>query len=148
MTTQLWLIRLAPNKGTTKRVSAIVAAATIAIWCCTVTPANAEKSAQPSDFNGDGFADLAVGVPGEQLGQLPSAGGVQVIYGAPGGLRAAGSQFWTQSSPGIKGRADYGGAWGTTHTSGDFDADGYADLAVGSPRCSAACPCCTAAPPD
>ena len=34
-----------------------------------------------ADFNGDGFADLAIGVPGEDIGSVASAGAVNVIYG-------------------------------------------------------------------
>jgi len=39
-----------------------------------------------ADFNNDGLADLAVGVPGEN----GSAGAVNVLYGAGGGLSGAG----------------------------------------------------------
>ena len=33
------------------------------------------------DFNNDGFPDLAVGAPGEAIGDLVTAGSVHVIYG-------------------------------------------------------------------
>ena len=35
-----------------------------------------------ADFNGDGFTDLAVGVPSEGVGIVSGAGAVNVIYGA------------------------------------------------------------------
>src|SRR5688500_14741250 len=38
-----------------------------------------------ADFNADGFADLAVGVPNESVGAVESAGAVQVIYGSTAG---------------------------------------------------------------
>ncbi|HEV7735055.1 MAG TPA: FG-GAP repeat protein [Candidatus Binatia bacterium] len=83
------------------------------------------------DFDGDGFADLVIGVPGESIGGVTHAGAVQVLYGAARGLAAKRSQLWHQDSPGIADRAevdDYFGGWLTT---GDFDADGFADLAIG-----------------
>ena len=39
-----------------------------------------------ADFNGDGRADLAVGVPGEDVNGALNSGAVNVIHGAPGGL--------------------------------------------------------------
>jgi FG-GAP repeat len=51
------------------------------------------------DFNADGRADLAVGVPGETLGGAFGAGAVNVLYGSAGGLTAAGSQLWSPSHP-------------------------------------------------
>src|ERR687892_425630 len=51
------------------------------------------------DFNGDCFADLAVGAP---LEDTPGDSGVvNVIYGSPSGLTAAGNQVWSQNSAGI-----------------------------------------------
>jgi hypothetical protein len=50
------------------------------------------------DFNGDGFADLAVGVPLEDVGTVANAGAVNVIYGASGGLSAADDQLWHRDS--------------------------------------------------
>ena len=53
------------------------------------------------DFNDDGFDDLAIGVPGEDVGDVVDAGAVNVLYGSAGGLTAAGNQLWHQDSPGI-----------------------------------------------
>jgi len=39
-----------------------------------------------NDFNGDGQADLAVGVAGEDLGGIVHAGAVNVLFGSPSGL--------------------------------------------------------------
>jgi hypothetical protein len=86
-----------------------------------------------ADFNGDGFGDLAVGAPGEDLGSLSNAGGVNVIYGASSGLASAGNQFWSQNSSGVKGTAETNDAFGRAVATGDFNHDGFSDLAVGAP---------------
>jgi hypothetical protein len=81
------------------------------------------------DFNGDGRADLAVGVAEENN----SSGVVQVLYGsAASGLTATGSQLWSQNSPGIAGGAEFGDLFGADLAAGDFNGDGRADLAVGA----------------
>ena len=90
------------------------------------------RLAKPFDFNGDGYADLAVGVPGEDLGRVSYAGAVNVLYGSRVGLVAAGSQLWSQASRGIKGKAHSFDQFGLDLASGDFDCDGYADLAATS----------------
>ena len=99
--------------------------------------AAAPLPATPSDFNGDGYVDLAIGVPGD----LRDAGAVNVIYGSLHGLTSAGDQVWTQGSPGVKGTpassifdAFEGDQFGAALASGDFDADGFADLAIGVPH--------------
>ena len=66
-----------------------------------------KMSVAVGDFNDDGFADLAIGVPGEDR----NAGAVNVLYGSARGLGATGSggpedQLWTQDSPGIRGGAE------------------------------------------
>ncbi len=83
----------------------------------------------PSDFNGDGYADLAVGAPGNNRGN----GVVNVIPGGAHGLRGKASTFWTQNSKGVAGTADKD-HFGAAVASSDFNRDGYADLAVGSPN--------------
>jgi hypothetical protein len=86
----------------------------------------------PGDFNGDGFADLAIGVPYEDTNQEDS-GAVNVLYGTPAGLSAGGNQFWTRDSDGIIGDERQGAQFGRALATGDFNRDGFADLAAGIP---------------
>jgi hypothetical protein len=89
-------------------------------------------STEPGDFNGDGFADLAIGIRAEDVGTMGEAGAVEVLYGTTNGLKTAGSQFWTQDSTGVKDTADPGDHLGSSLASGDFNGDGYDDLAGGA----------------
>src|SRR6266540_1729265 len=84
------------------------------------------------DLDGDGFVDLAIGVPGEDTA-INGVGAVNVLYGGVDGLSGAGSQLFTQASPGMVGTAEDGDQFGQALAVGDFDGDGVADLAVGVP---------------
>lgn len=95
-------------------------------------PPTATGDLAPSyDFNGDGFADLAIGVPGEALGKTTFAGAVNVVYGGPRGLTAAGNQLWSQANRGVKGHPERADGFGGAVAGGDFNGDGRDDLAVG-----------------
>jgi hypothetical protein len=90
------------------------------------------------DFNHDGFDDLAVGVPGENLGSHPDAGAVAVIYGGSSGLTNVNNQFWDQNGTegpefNLRGGCEKLDEFGTALAAGDFNDDGFDDLAVGIP---------------
>ena len=83
------------------------------------------------DFGGGGFVDLAVG-GAEDVGAAEDAGAINVLPGSAGGLTGTGSQLFTQDSPGVPGVAEPGGGFGTVAmAAGDFDGDGFAELAAG-----------------
>jgi hypothetical protein len=85
------------------------------------------------DFDSDGYDDLAVGVPYENIGSVENAGAVNVIYGSASGLTASGNQFWHQDASGISDWAEARDYFGNALAAGDFDGDGYDDLAIGVP---------------
>ena len=98
------------------------------------TSASPERSASPaalrSDFDGDGFADLAIGAPLENVGSAQNAGAVTVIEGSTQGLGGP-MTTWTQDTPGVPGTGAMDDRFGTSLATGDFDGDGFADLAIG-----------------
>jgi len=80
------------------------------------------------DFNGDGFADLAAGASGEDVGSVADAGAVSVQYGSAGGLTTSGGRLFTQ----VGSAAEEQDWFGWALAAGDFNHDGFADLAVGA----------------
>lgn len=88
------------------------------------------------DYNGDGYADLVVGVPfeGFEAGGLPDMGAVNVIYGSEVGLTTAGNQIIHPALPAVSGSPSDDGLFGYGLATGDFDNDGYDDLGVGTPN--------------
>ncbi len=98
-----------------------------------VVAAQGQAAGDGPDFDGDGYADLAVGSPFEAVGGVKAAGAVNVIYGGGAGLAAAGNQLWHQDSPGIANQAQKGDRFGMSLSTGDFDGDGFSDLAVAAP---------------
>ncbi|MFG2308766.1 FG-GAP-like repeat-containing protein [Streptomyces sp. NPDC048566] len=94
--------------------------------------APAAASAPVADFNGDGYADLAVPAPGGTVAGRDDAGYITVLYGSPGGVDTARPQFISRNSAGVPGDAVDYDAFGRASTTGDFDGDGRTDLAVAS----------------
>ena len=90
------------------------------------------------DVNGDGYADVAVGIPFEDLTSssgraLKDAGSTVLLKGGKGGLSGAGSQAFTQDTPGVPGVAEPGDRHGEALALLDTNGDGKADLTTGAP---------------
>ena len=92
----------------------------IAVLALLAMPAFVQAGQQP-DFNGDGHADLAIGVPGEAIGDIVFAGAVNVIYGSKDKLASADSQIWTQED--FKIPSAVGSLFGANLAWGDFNGD-------------------------
>jgi hypothetical protein len=84
-------------------------------------------------FNNDNYADLAIGAPYEDVGQISTAGAVNILYGSASGLAASGDQIWHENQPNVPGSADIGNNYGAALAAGDFNGDGLDDLSVGVP---------------
>lgn len=86
------------------------------------------------DFNNDGADDLAIGVTGEDAGNEIDSGAINAIYGSPGsGLTETNNRFWHQASPGMIDDTEKDDHFGDSVAAGDFDGDGFDDLAIGIP---------------
>src|SRR5688572_15693243 len=95
------------------------------------------SSVARGDFNGDGYHDLAVGVHVEDIDDpfstIREAGAVEVIYGTARGLDWPNRQFWNQDSADVEDMAEQEDMFGWSLAAGDFNGDGYDDLAIGVP---------------
>ena len=81
------------------------------------------------DVNGDGFDDLVVGGPGESPGLGPQSGALFVLTGSFAGL--AEGKFLTQANAGAAEVA--GDLFGWSLIAGDFNRDGFDEVAAGAP---------------
>jgi hypothetical protein len=84
------------------------------------------------DVNGDGFLDLAVGAPGEDVDGVRDTGSVVVLYGTADGLTGTGSQSFHQGSASFPGDNELSDNLGMDVKLDDVTGDGRADLTVGS----------------
>ncbi|MEV6459207.1 FG-GAP-like repeat-containing protein [Streptomyces albidoflavus] len=96
------------------------------------TAATADSGAPVAgaDFNGDGYADVAVSASRATVEGQTAAGELAIIYGGPEGNRHTTIH---QGSPGVPGDPEPYDYFGAAHAWGDFDGDGYDDLITGAP---------------
>jgi|GEM_PF-1623425 len=87
------------------------------------------RSLAAGDFNGDGNTDLLVGAPGEALGSKTNAGIVNALYGGDTMLQSTG-EYWTQNVAQVAEAQD---RFAHAMAVGDFDNDGFDDVAIGAP---------------
>jgi hypothetical protein len=86
------------------------------------------------NFNGDGFDDLAIGVPYENTSGQADSGMVKVVYGTASGLKQDDSTWWEAFSQAHANAAvEANDRFGWSLAAGNFNADAYDDLAVGTP---------------
>jgi len=90
--------------------------------------AAAAAASAGADFDNDGFADLAAGARFRSVGGADGAGSVGVLYGSSDGLTTARGQLFTQ----VAGADEQSDQFGSALAAGDFNHDGFADLAAGA----------------
>jgi hypothetical protein len=87
-----------------------------------------------ADFDADGVVDLAIGVPFEDVGAVANAGAVHVLRGLTlSGLTVAGNKLFHQNTNNVIDACESGDSFGSSLTAGDFDGNGFPDLAIGVP---------------
>jgi hypothetical protein len=128
--------RTAPRATRTALAAAAAVALTGGLLTLTGTaPAVAADSATVDrpDFDGDGKGDVATSAALATVAGQPRSGQVVVLHGTSTGVSGARRTVIGQNSAGVTGTPERFDGFGSALAHGDFDDDGYDDLAVGTP---------------
>ncbi|MFD4474866.1 esterase [Streptomyces sp. NPDC058471] len=85
------------------------------------------------DVDGDGYADVAVGASGEDVGTVPDAGAVWLLRGSAEGLTGTGAQSFDQNTAYVPGVVEESDGWGGQIRLADTDRDGRSELIAAAP---------------
>ncbi|QNS05407.1 VCBS repeat-containing protein [Streptomyces xanthii] len=112
--------------------TAVAAALTGALAVTATGTATAGDSVHhhEADFNGDGYGDVAFSAGDATVAGYKEAGSIVALYGSPTGVSGTKRATLTQNSPGVPGGAEKGDHFGWMSAYGDFNKDGFDDLAV------------------
>ncbi|MFF4901380.1 FG-GAP repeat protein [Streptomyces sp. NPDC001068] len=86
-----------------------------------------------ADVNGDGYADAAIGAPGNDINSLTDPGTAWVMRGSAGGLTPRSLASFSQSTPSVPGDNEDGDGFGGALRLIDADKDGKAELVASAP---------------
>ncbi|MFH9664978.1 FG-GAP and VCBS repeat-containing protein [Streptomyces globisporus] len=89
-------------------------------------------SLSTGDTDGDGYVDVAVGVPGKDVSGRTDAGAVAVLRGSAKGLTGSGAKGFTQNTAGVPGGAEARDQFGASVRLIDSNQDRRAELIVGA----------------
>jgi hypothetical protein len=91
------------------------------------------QSLSVGDVDGDGYADVLIGSPGEAVGTRASAGSAVLLRGSATGLTTVKAAGYTQDTAGVPGAAETGDQFGAAVHLADLNKDGKLETVVGAP---------------
>ncbi|OAH09625.1 FG-GAP and VCBS repeat-containing protein [Streptomyces jeddahensis] len=83
-----------------------------------------------ADFNNDGYGDVAYSAGSATVGGKKGAGQIVALYGSASGVTSTKRATISQNTTGVPGTAETNDGFGWMSAYGDFNADGFDDLAV------------------
>ncbi|MFG2378770.1 hypothetical protein ACGFY9_45895 [Streptomyces sp. NPDC048504] len=91
------------------------------------------QSISIGNVDGDKYADVLVGAPGEAVGTHKLAGTAVLLRGSATGLTTAKAAGYTQDTAGVPGAVETGDQFGAAVHLADLNKDGKAETVVGAP---------------
>ncbi|WP_428953418.1 FG-GAP and VCBS repeat-containing protein [Streptomyces sp. cg35] len=121
-----------PTRLRLATATAVAAALTGGLLAVSAGTAGAADSVQhhEADFNGDGFGDVAFAAGYATVAGHKQAGQVVALYGSASGITSTKRTTISQNTTGVPGSAETGDSFGWNTAYGDFNHDGFDDLAV------------------